>query len=230
MNIVKYKITAGKAPGYMMLIYQDNYFKSVLNEFKPPLKNKQLTFILSIIPNDMEFVDELFKQAKAYLTITKVAAIGAEPALQPASNEGAKDFPVNEKIAMWCNFYAETHKDELGQDIKYKTGPAEIGKLKQLVVTADELLLLFTVYFKSDEWWSKPKSVSNFINKYNEVRALAYAKPKEKTYPLPYDELFYLKADTMEKRAYHAYLKQNGYHFEVNPGRGGKWVNYTGTI
>lgn len=227
MEVIKYRITAAKAPGYMMVIYQDNHFKSVLNEFKPPLNQPQLNAILRYIPNDPSQLQSIFKEAwPGKITVELIKPIGAEPALQPATSEGAKAFPINEKIAMWCNFYGDTHKDEVGAAIKYKAGAAEVGKLKALFISQDELLLLFKAYFASDLWWSTPKSISNFINKYNEVRALVYSKPKEKTYPLPYDEQVYAGLDFMGKKGYHAYLKENGYRFELNAGRGGKWVNY----
>jgi hypothetical protein len=220
MELTKFKITAQKCTGYMMVIYQDNNFKSVLNEFKPALTEKQLNVILTCIPNDPTQIQPIFQQAwPGKITVEPVKAIGAEP------EQPAPDYPVNEKIALWCRLYAEYTKDEAGNDLKYKTGAAEAGKIKALAVTPDDLEFILHAYFKSNEWFTIPKSISNFVKKYNEIRALAYAKPavKTKNFPLPFDANYFNNLGTNDKRLYWDHLRANGYKWVDAPGRGGKW-------
>ena len=236
MQLSKFKVTASKCSGYMMVIYQDNNFKSVLNEFNPPLTEKQLNGILNFIPNDPKQIQALFKNKYGSAVVVEaVKAIGAEPALEaPVEPEQSEEYPVNKKIALWCVHYGANHKDSLGAEVKYKTGAAEAGKLKGLAITPEELDRLFAVYFSSDEWYLKPKSISNFVKKFNEIRALALAvtKPKVKTFPLPFDANHFNNLNTNDKREYWDYLRANGYKYVENPGRGGKWVKaeYANTI
>ena len=219
MDLIKYKITATKCTGFMMVVYQDNNLKSILNEFNPPLTEKQLNVMLSCIPNNPQAIKEIFNQAyPGKITVDAVKPIGAEPGID------AEAFTANNKIGLFCRLYAENHKDENGEPVKYKTGAAEAGKIKALAVGADELEQLLIIYFKSDEWYLKPKSISNFIKKYNEVRALAFAKPKVLNYPIPYSHSFFNGLDLMGKRAYQDFLKLNGFVFQHNPVRGGTWV------
>lgn len=221
MKLIKFKISATGYNGYMMVVYNEGNFKSILNEFNPPLGEKQLNGILNYIPNDPANIVAMFVAKYGdKVKVEPVKAIGAEPEL-----DASPDYPVNEKIALWCRFYEENHKDGLGQPVKYKTGPAEAGKLKGLPVSPDELTYLFEVYFKADEWYLKPKSISNFVKKYNEVRALAYAntKVKERKFPLPFDPIYFHNLNTNDQRLYWDYLRANGYKWVETPGRGGKW-------
>ncbi|PLW90005.1 hypothetical protein [Mucilaginibacter sp.] len=222
MNLTKYKITAHNLSGYMMVIYQDDAFKSVLNEFKPALTEKQLNVILSCIPNDPAQIQPIFKQSWAgKLFVEPVKAIGSEPDQQAAPI----DYPAKDKIALWCRLYEEHTKDEAGTGIKYKTGAAEAGKIKALAVTPDELEFILKAYFVSKEWFTLPKSISNFIKKYNEIRAMAYSKPvpKVKNFPLPFDPIYFHNLNTNDQRLYWDHLRANGYKWVDAPGRGGKW-------
>lgn len=223
MELTKFKITAEKLTGYMMVVYQDNQFKSVLNEFKPALKESQLNGLLNYItidPNDLQAM--FMGKYGAKIKVERVKAIGSEP-----EAELMPDFPVNLKIALWCELYSEFTKDTAGNALKYKTGSAEAGKLKLLAVTPEELRLILEVYFKSTEWYTIPKSITNFVKKYNEIRALAYAAPvekKKKDFPLPFDEAYFNRLEFMDQRAYWDHLRLNGYKWTAAPsGRGGKW-------
>ncbi len=222
MQLKKFKITAPSCKGYMMVVYNEGNLKSILNEFNPPLSEKQLNSLLNYIPNSPDAIEAMFisKYGKK-VTVEPVRTIGEEP-----EQDASPDFPANEKIALWCRFYAANVKDKLDKPVKYKTGPAESGKMKALPVTPEELEYLLETYFKSKEWYLKPWSISNFIKHYNEVRALAFAKvpAKTKDYPLPFDEVYFARLGFMEKQEYHKYLRDNGYKFEANPGRGGKWI------
>jgi hypothetical protein len=231
MQLSKYKITASKCTGYMMVIYDEGNFKSILNEFNPPLKEQQLNAILNYIPNDPQNIKALF--AAKYgekVRVEEIRPIGSEPAapvITPAaeSTPEPEEYPANAKIALFCKVFMEYHKDENNNPIKYKTGAAESGKMKALAVTPDELERLLNVYMGSDEWYTKPKSISNFINKYNEIRVLAYSAPKTKAtkFPLPYDQVFFARLNFTDQRLYWDHLRANGYKWIESPGRGGKW-------
>jgi hypothetical protein len=217
MLLTKYKITASTCTGYIMVVYQDGRFKSVLNEFNPPLTEKQLNGILNYIPGVPENIEAMFMAKYGdKVRVEPVKSIGAEPEL-----DATPDYPVNEKIALFCRHYAEHHKDAEGYDVKYKASAADAGKLKALPVNREELDLLLGIYMVSNEWYLKPKSIANFIKKYNEIRAIAYVQPN---YPIPYSEAFYTELGLNEKRAYHEFLKKNGYEWKHNPVRGGVWV------
>lgn len=201
MELTKYKITAPSIEGYLIVTYCDAQFKSVLSEFKQPLNDVQLNALLNQIPSDPLMLADLFgKKFKGRVTVELLA-----------------DASPSERIAMFCARY-EKHTG-----VKYKTSPAEVGKMKQLQASDEDLSQLMDVYFACAEWWAKEKSMHGFYKKYNEIRALAAAKSQKKTYPLPYDESFYNNASLMDKRNYHAYLRENGYRFEHN-GRIGKWI------
>jgi len=203
----------------MMVVYQDNHFKSVLNEFKPPLTEKQLNLLLNQIPDDHTQLEALVAANLGQrVKVERVKAIGEVPAL--TDNE----YPVNEKIALFCELF------EKSQGIKYKTCAADIGKLKALTLPADELRFVLEVYFSSNEWYLTPKSIANFIKKFNEVRVLAYGKPKPKTFPLPYNHEHFVKLGLNDKRDYQNYLRANGYVFQHNSVRGGTWILQTNTL
>jgi len=221
MELTKYKIKASGIEGYLLVIYNDNHFKSCLNEFKKPLDETQLSYLLKRIPENSAALPQLFAPAGDKITVERIKQIGEE--IEPVDPQAAS-FETKDKIALWCNHYAANHKDGDGNPVKYKTGPAEAGKLKNLVVTPLELESLLVIYFESNEWFLKPKSISNFIKKFNEVRAIAYAKPLPKKFPLPYSEAYFNDLDLMGKRNYHAFLKANGYEYQHSAVHGVKWV------
>jgi len=199
----------------MMVVYQDNCLKSILNELKPAVTDKQLYYLLENITGNPEHLKAQFAgTSKGTITVELVTA--KVPVI--VSESDIDDFPVNGKIAMFCAAYETAHS------VKYKPSAADAGKMKALTASAQELEVLINLYMKSKEWYLQPKSIANFIKKYNEVRALAVAKPAVKTYPLPYDPEYFAKLDMMQQRAYWAYLRENGYVFQQNAGRPDKWV------
>jgi len=213
MELNKYKITSASTPGYMMVVYQDSHLKSILNEFKPPLTEVQLNYILRIIPDDhAQIVSNIVSISKGKLSVEPVKAIGEEPAAN------IQDIPVNDKIAIFCELY------EQAEGIKYKITAAEVGKIKALAITAEDLRFVLEAYFPCHEWFAKTKSVGNFVRYFNEVRAIAHARPRRKGFKLPYSHEYYVALSMMDKRDYHIFLKENGYEFVPSGGKGGQWV------
>ena len=214
MELTKYKITSETFEGFFMVVYQGSHFKSVLNEVKTVLNDKQVNFILNHITDD----PKLLKGTIEHHSKSKLLV---EPVSDQESDQDPEGAPARDKIGIFCAFY------EKYTTVKYKTGAAEAGKMKALGVTLDELETILKAYFESDEWYLKPKSISNFIKKYNEVRTIAYARPTNKpkrNYPLPYDHSFFLTLDTNGQREYWSILKANGYVSKYTAGRGTIWV------
>jgi hypothetical protein len=213
MELKKYKITSASAPGYMMVTYHDSHLKSILNEFKPPLTDVQLNYILNRIPDDQAQLSTIIEgTSKGKLSVESVKSIGEEPAAT------VEDIPVNEKIAIFCELY------EQAEGIKYKVTAAEIGKIKALAITAEDLRFVLESYFPCQEWFAKIKSVGNFVRYFNELRAIAYARPRRKGFKLPYNHEYYVSLSMMDKRDYHIFLKENGYEYQPSGGRGGNWT------
>lgn len=211
MQVTKFKLTAKGFDGCMIIIYSDGHFKSVVNEFSPLLSDKQLNYILGNIPDDPNLLIATF-ELKSPGKITVVLSSDPTELADPVMEKMA----TNKKVALWCRLYEEKTKR------KYKTNKSEAGKLSNLVVNAIDLESLIRVYLAAEEWYLKPKSVSNFIVKYNEVRALAFS-PAAKSYPLPYSEAYDAKLTTADRVGYWKFLRENGYTFLDN-GRVRKWV------
>jgi hypothetical protein len=219
MNLIKYKITATKTPGYMIVLYQDGHFKSILNEFKPPLTEKQLNVLLNLIPDDHEDLIALIN-ANGYrgkIIAERIKGIGSEPELEGMS--------ANLVIALFCEFY------EAKTRIKYKVSAPDAGKISQLKAQESEWYKLFQTYFDSDNFLFKNKyCISNLVKYYNELRLEAFGKPAGKSYPIPYDAGYFKTLDYTEQRAYWAALREAGYVFEKPKSGEGSWVKKNNLI
>lgn len=202
----------------MIIVYADGHFKSVVNEFNPTLSDKQLQFILHNITEEAAYLLPTF-EAKAPGKITIIQTTEATELHDPINEKAA----VNIKVAIWCRLYEKHIKETTGNSLKYKTNAAERGKLDRLTINEIDFEKLVTVYFNSNEWYLKPKSVSNFVVKLNEVRALTFAPAPKKTYPLPYSEVYDVKLPQSERVKYWQFLRDNGYT-HVSDGRVNTWV------
>ena len=195
----------------MMVTYQDCHLKSITNEFDPPLTELQLNIILNRIPDDPEQLIPLINEKyEGKILIESISPGDTLPVC-------VIDYPVNKKIALFCELY------EASVGIKYKAGAADAGKIKTLAITPDELRFLLEVYFKADLWYLKPKSIANFIKKYNEIRALALSGPEKIVFPLPFDPIFFNKLNQPNRYKYWDYLRANGYRYIEKYGQGGEW-------
>jgi len=66
---------------------------------------------------------------------------------------------TNQKIALWCEFY----KMRYGR--AYKVAPAEASKVANIEFSQT----LITLFFDTNEWWSKEKTIGRYCANYNEL-------------------------------------------------------------
>lgn len=203
----KYRATITGLQGDAVIIYDKKVFKSVLISFEPVFTEEQLNWFLRHIPVDeLMLTERLVLAAKGKINLDKVQ--------EPASGS-------NRLIAFFCDLY----KEKTG--LAYKVSGSDAGKVKKLSVTDQEWTILVTTYFDSKNFLFVNKwSLANLIKYWNELRVEAFGNKKAevKNYPLPYDHLFFVKLDMKGQQEYWEYLRQNGYKYEVNEGRIGKWV------
>lgn len=206
----KYKITITGLQGNATIVYYNEVFKSLLLDFEPHFDNRQLVWFLHHIPNkELMLAENLVLAAKGKITLEKL-----EDPAQPGANR---------MIAFFCDLY----KEKTG--IAYKVSPADAGKIKKLSITDKDWLILVTTYYDSKNFLFVNKwSIANIIKYWNELRVEAFGvkQPVVKTFPLPYDHEFYSKLNQDEQKAYWVYLRANGYKWDVNASRNGKWVKY----
>lgn len=67
-----------------------------------------------------------------------------------------------QKIALWCELY------KIQYGVPYKVTTPEAAKVKNIELT-QSLILLF---FNSNEWWAKEKTISRYSSNYNELRRI----------------------------------------------------------
>lgn len=212
MVLKKYKITIPNIEGFMVVVYHDNHFKSVINEFKKVLEDQQINWILNHITDSPTLlIGTIEHHSKGKVKVAEVSAN------DESDDVDVSEFPVNEKVAIFCEVY------EQNQGIKYKASGADIGQLKRLNVSREDYNALIDGFFKSNEWYLKLKSVGNFVKQYNAIRALVFAPAPVKTFPLPYDHEYFSKLGMADQKAYWKFLRENGYTYEHN-GRVGKWI------
>lgn len=214
MQIKRFKLTAVSLNGYMMVVYQDNRFKSVLNEFEPKITEDQVNFLLKWIPDHPDKLIPLMgAKSGGKINVEAIKTIGTEPEL-PTS-----DYPTNKKIARFCEFYEAKTK------LKYKVLPTDAGKITNLKATESEWENLMQTYYNSMNFIFLNKySISNVVKYWNELRVEAMGTPTRKNYPIPYDAGYFKTLDMMQQREYWKVLRDAGYVFEDGNGREGKWV------
>jgi len=66
---------------------------------------------------------------------------------------------TNQKIALWCEFY----KMRYGR--AYKVAPSEASKVANIEFSQT----LITLFFDTNEWWSKEKTIGRYCANYNEL-------------------------------------------------------------
>jgi hypothetical protein len=214
MKLSKYRITVQKLDGFALVVYQDGLFKSFLTDVKPPFNQQQLKWILSHIPaNEIMLAEHLIFKAKGMIELEKLGTKDA------TAGEGKNNF-----IALFCDKFKEK------TTIIYKVSAADAGKIKVLPIKREEWLPLLKTYFESTNFLFINKwSIANLVKYYNELRLETFADLKtKKNYPLPYDHLFFTKLDMEGQKEYWAHLRENGYKWDANASRNGKWVKEDG--
>jgi len=219
MKLSRFKITAVKSPGYMMVVYEDGHFKSILNEFKPPLSELQLNLLLNRIPDNPDHLMPMINEKYAgRILVEKMHAIG------DAHEKPLEDMPPNMKIALFCEFFEAKTK------VKYKVSPADSGKVTHLRANAKEWENLLQVYFDSNNFLFKNKySISNIAKYWNELRVEALGEPVS-NFPIPYSQAYFKTLDLNGQRAYWTALRAAGYTYVAASNREGKWVKKSDLI
>lgn len=196
--------------GTAVLVYENGCFKSFLADVKPPFTEAQMRWLMQRVPaQELMLTERLVLSSKGTISIENLS----DKAITGDGN--------NTLIAMFCNFFLE--KTSVG----YKVSASDAGKIKNLGLKREEWLPLLTTYFDSENFLFKNKwSIANMVKYINELRIEAFGvvAPPKKTFPLPYDHLFFVKLDMTGQQEYWAYLRDNGYRWEANEGRSGKWV------
>jgi hypothetical protein len=185
MSIKKHQLFSEKLKGFIVLVYENGLFKSLLCEFDNEMSKEQFSFLKQHIP--LEETE-----------IGRLSALGLNP-------KGKATMQTNEKIAAFCREYEKVLK------IKYKVSPSDAGKLK--LVKIDEELL--QVYFTSTNFIFKNKSIGNLVKYYNELRAEAEAQKTNGgiSFPNIPDAKFEKNLKPYQVPEYWKHLRSLGYLF-----------------
>lgn len=76
--------------------------------------------------------------------------------------------PVKEKIALFCEGYKAWTLHKTGTELAYKVSKADAGMVKNITVNQELLRVFFLTPF-----WTKEKSISNYVKHYNEIQRIA---------------------------------------------------------
>lgn len=147
----RYKLTSPKMRGEIVLTYWNGNLTEVELVLIEPLTAQQFNHFIEHLP-----------YLESVLLSSGAGALKVEEINEMASND---------KIAMFCRYFFDNMK------VKYKVSAADAGKIKNVEVT-DKLM---EVYFKKTQWWSKTKSISNYVKHFNELRTLAAGTYPDKT-------------------------------------------------
>lgn len=81
---------------------------------------------------------------------------------------------VKEKIALFCEAYKAWSLHKTGTELAYKVSRADSGMVKNINVNQE----LLRVFFLTD-FWTKEKTISNYVKHYNEIQRIAATKGAE---------------------------------------------------
>lgn len=185
MSIKKHQLYSDKLKGFIVLVYENGLFKSLLCEFNIEMSKEQFNYLKQHIP--LEEIE-----------IGKLAALGLNP-------KGKAPMQTNEKIAAFCKHYEEVMK------IKYKVSASDSGKMKGVKI--DEELL--KVYFTSSNFIFKNKSIGNLVKYYNELRAEVEAQKSNGgiSFPNIPDAKFEKNLKPYQVPEYWKHLRSLGYQY-----------------
>ena len=209
----RYKLSSPRLSGYLIITYQDGYLKSILTELKEALTPVQWFHISSIVTPELKGF-KIAALEKINLQVEQMAADEEKTETETPAQ------PTNNRIALFCSYYYKKYNQ------KYTATKADGGKLKNTPISQADFEPLLQLYFASDTWYLQPKSIANFIGKINEIKLLKAnpsALDKKPNWPIPFDAGYNNTLDDSKRQEYYAALRQAGYRYKDNPGRGGKW-------
>jgi|GEM_PF-2766804 len=138
----QYKIRSRKLKGYALLTYEDDRLKTFKMDFKEDLNSQQWEKLCKYLPYRPNAVDLL-------------EGLGFE--VEEIKKTGDQEH--YDKIKLWCSAYKSKHPKA------YVISAKEKGMLRQVEVTQERI----TAFMECDEWWSKPKTIGNYVARVNEL-------------------------------------------------------------
>lgn len=81
---------------------------------------------------------------------------------------------VENKIAMFVLGYKAWTKKTTGTELDYKVSKAESGMIKNFTFSLEYLRIFFTTDF-----WTKSKTITNYVKHYNDIQRLAAERSKD---------------------------------------------------
>lgn len=204
---MKYKLISNKLKGFLLVSYKEGVLNSISIEFKQSLTLKQWFHITNVITPELKDLNQ-----------ANIIKIGLTAVELP---EDDSPIPGNERVAIFCEYFKKAH------GIAYKVSRAEGAKMRDLPIGANEFANCIKIYFECVEWWSKPKSITNFCGKINEIRQLISSpvlKTEKSKFPIPYDKEYAKNLSVGDLMKYHKVLRESGYKFDKHAGRDGQWL------
>lgn len=193
MIVKKIVAKSKKLEGNIIITYHDDVIYSLIIDFKIKPTSEVWKKLFDNLPLSPNDTD-------------KLSLLGLEIITDRA----------NDRIALFCSKYSQ----KIG--LKYKISKADAGKMKDLVISTNELEKVLEIYFNCTEWWAKQKSISNFIKHFNELTVLAAGITTSK-YPNEWDKEFESKLKNNELTEYWAHLRNLGYEPIKRGGYTIKW-------
>lgn len=131
------------------------------------------------------------------------------------------------RYRIWCKVYKNATKLSYMKDI------AGIKNLKGCELSDEEFEAMAKVFMSSNEWWSNPKTLKNFLTRLNELNMKmngADQKPKSK-WPDEFNQKLAERLTREDLEDYHAHLRSIGLipHKIITTGGGTKvkWLKKT---
>lgn len=93
----------------------------------------------------------------------------------PSIFRPTKTNATKEKIALFCIGYKAWSLKSTGHQLEYKPTRADAGMLKNIELN-ENLLRTFLL----NEFWTKEKTISNYVKHYNEIKRISVTKVKSK--------------------------------------------------
>lgn len=89
----------------------------------------------------------------------------------PGDYKKVRTSAAKEKIALFCVGYKAWSLHKTNKELAYKVSRSDAGMIKNINITQD----LLRVFFLTD-FWTKEKSISNYVKHYNEIQRIAATK------------------------------------------------------
>lgn len=177
-----YKVSSKNTSGYLLLTYVNGVLKEVKTRFRKKLSHMIWARWKHAMPYDETVLLEVAKYRHGIVVEEK---------------DNAKNPALGTKVALFCRHY-RAH-NPLNYQVNKQVGEQRF--LKDVEVTDD----LMKAYFACDEWWSKPKSISNYAKNFNTLKGWMKS-PNPGNHPDSWNEEYSRKLDAQGLMAYREHL------------------------